>query len=164
MKSWGWNRVCPRGEVQVWRGVISNLDGIGWRGYDACNKLKCFSNNRHKMRACKSLMLILDSEVAHGCSTRIYQSMPNSNVPICCALSTQCPLSLLDFKSFWNCFTCHWNVLHKTQKQSVLSLSVDSYLLAIMFSWALLIKKDKEISPVKILIKEDVTQVGCVLN
>lgn len=43
-------------------------------------------------------MLILDSEVAHGCSTRIYQSMPNSNVPICCALSfpTQCPLSMLD--------------------------------------------------------------------
>lgn len=50
------------------------------------------------MRACKSLMLILDSEVAHGRFTRIYQSMPNSNVPICCGLSfpTQCPLSLLD--------------------------------------------------------------------
>lgn len=96
LKSWGLNRVCPRGEV--WRGVISNLDGTGWWGYDACNKLKCFSNNRHKMRACKSWMLILDSEVVHGCSTRIYQSMPNSNAPICCALSfpTQCPLSLLD--------------------------------------------------------------------
>lgn len=73
------------------------LDGSGWWGYDACNKLKCFSNNRHKIRACKSLMLILDSEVAHRCSTRIYHTVPNSNVPICCVLSfsAQCPLSLL---------------------------------------------------------------------